>query len=55
MARWGVVATFWIAVILYLLPVGVLWLALQIVGIHVLPDDDDLPPISSQLWLPFDR
>jgi small-conductance mechanosensitive channel len=54
-ARWAVVATFWIVVLAYLVPVGVLWFALYVVGIRVVPGDDDLPPLSTQLPLPFDR
>jgi hypothetical protein len=54
MARWGVVASFWIAVLIYLLPVGALGFALYVVGIRVVPADDDLPPLSTQLSLPFD-
>jgi hypothetical protein len=51
MARRG--AAFWIVVLVYLVPVGVLWLALYVVGIRVVPSDDDLPPPrSAQLWLP---
>jgi hypothetical protein len=50
-----VVAAFWIVVLVYLVPVGVLWFALYVVGIRVVPGDDDLPPLSTQLPLPFDR
>ena len=39
-ARWGVVAAFWIIVLFYLVPVGVSWLALYVVGIRVVPSDD---------------
>jgi hypothetical protein len=42
-------------VLVYLVPAGVLWLALYVVGIQVVPSDDDLPPLSTQLGLPFDR
>jgi uncharacterized membrane-anchored protein len=52
--HWGVVAAFWIVVLVYLVPVGVLWLALYVVGIRVVPADDDLPSLSTQMWLPFD-
>jgi hypothetical protein len=54
LAGW-VVAAFWIVVLVYLVPVGVLWFALYVVGIRVVPSDDDLPPLSTQMWLPFDR
>ena len=54
-ARWTVVLVFWVAVLIYLLPVGALGLALYVVGIRVVPSDDELPPLSTQLWLPFDR
>ena len=52
-ARWWVVATFWIVVLVYLVPVGVLWLTLQIVGIRVFPADPP-PATTQQPWLPFD-
>jgi hypothetical protein len=53
-ARGTVVVAFWVAVLIYLLPVGALWLALQVVGIHVLPEDDLPRGSSQQMWLPFD-
>jgi hypothetical protein len=48
------VAAFWIVVLVSLVPVGVLWFTLYVVGIRVVPADDDLPPLSRQMWLPFD-
>jgi protein-S-isoprenylcysteine O-methyltransferase Ste14 len=54
-ARWTVVFVFWLAVLIYLLPVGAVGFALYVVGIRVVPSDDDLPPASAQLWLPFER
>ena len=48
------VFVFWVVVI-YLLPVGALGLALQVVGIRVFPSDATRRPLSTQLWLPFDR
>ena len=52
-AQWTVVFVFWVAVLPAAAGAG--GFALYVVGIRVVPSDDDLPPLSAQLVLPFDR
>jgi hypothetical protein len=54
-ARWIVLFLFWVGFLIWLVPVGAVALGLYLVGISVVPRDDDLPPLSTQMWLPFDR
>ena len=45
-ARWGVVATFWLAVFLYLLPVEVVCIALMMVGVRLVRASEPPPEPS---------
>jgi hypothetical protein len=54
--KWTLIVGFWVAVTVYLLPVGVIALACHLGGIRLLPDDTGLPSdTAQQLSLPFDR
>ena len=37
----------------YMVPLGIVWLAFHLTGFDFLPDD--AAPVTRQLWLPFDR
>ena len=53
-AKWTVLVALSFALVVYMLPVGVLALAYHLVGLSVFPDESSGPD-ARQLSLPFDR